>query len=306
MKIHQAAVNAARAVGTDRKTVNKYAEKMVRGIRRTGGLIAELPRSKGGRRTGKTDFTSFSEEASVSRQTAWNWQLIASIPDIDFEAALSRVRDTEDPKAIITVVPFYRMAKQLQRDAQHASNTELVAQAPAFESIQGAFSTIVADPPWDWGDESDVSQLGRARPQYKTIPFSELLKWPTATKAAPNSHLYLWITNRSLPKGFELLEAWGFRYITLLTWCKPSFGMGNYFRGQTEHVLFGVRGSLPLKRADQGTWFAAPRGPDGHSSKPIEFYDLVESCSPGPYLSIWSRKLERSNWTPWGAEASGI
>jgi N6-adenosine-specific RNA methylase IME4 len=78
--------------------------------------------------------------------------------------------------------------------------------------------------------------------------------------------------------------------------------MGQYFRGQTEQVLFGVKGSQPLKRKDVGTWFAAPRGPGGHSSKPPEFLALVESCSPGPYLEMFARS-KRDGWTSWGAEA---
>jgi N6-adenosine-specific RNA methylase IME4 len=108
----------------------------------------------------------------------------------------------------------------------------------------------------------------------------------------------LWVTNRSLPKAFRLIEAWGFRYITCLTWVKPSIGMGNYFRGSTEQVLFAVKGSQMLKRRDVGTHFEAKRG-DGHSAKPDEFYSLVESCSYGPYIDVFGRK-ERDGWTVWG------
>jgi N6-adenosine-specific RNA methylase IME4 len=81
--------------------------------------------------------------------------------------------------------------------------------------------------------------------------------------------------------------------------------MGNYFRGQTEHALFGVKGSQMLKRQDVGTFFNAPRGPRGHSSKPAEFYSLVESCSPGPYLEMFARD-EREGWTVWGAEVEPV
>jgi N6-adenosine-specific RNA methylase IME4 len=136
------------------------------------------------------------------------------------------------------------------------------------------------------------------------MPLEKLLELPVAQLADEDCHVYLWITNRSLPKGFALLERWGFRYITTLTWCKPSFGMGTYFRGSTEHVLFAVKGSQPLKRKDVGSWFQAPRGPLGHSSKPAEFYDLVESCSPGPYLEMFARS-PRSGWSVWGAEVDG-
>ena len=74
----------------------------------------------------------------------------------------------------------------------------------------------------------------------------------------------------------------------------------SYFRGSTEHTIFSVKGSQPLRRKDVGTWLAAPRG-ERHISKPDEFYQLVESCSPGPYLDMFSRK-QRDGWKSWGAE----
>lgn len=193
-----------------------------------------------------------------------------------------------------------RKAKEAEREAKREANRALVEQAAPVQ--QATFQTIVLDPPWDWGDEGDQDQLGRARPTYDTMSFDELLALPVADLADANAHLYLWITNRSLPKGFALLERWGFRYVTCVTWGKPSFGMGNYFRGQTEQVLFGVRGSLPLLRKDVGTLLLAPRGAGGHSSKPAEFYELVETCSPGPWLEMFARGT-RPGWSGWGAEA---
>ncbi len=195
-----------------------------------------------------------------------------------------------------------RELKEREREAKREDNRTVIAASPEPEKITGVYSTIVIDPPWDWGDEGDQDQLGRARPTYGTMSIDALLALPVGEYAAPDAHLYLWITNRSLPKGFALLERWGFRYITCVTWAKPSFGMGNYFRGQTEQVLFGVRGSLPLNRKDASTLFTAPRGPRGHSSKPAEFYGFVESCSPGPYLEMFARG-GRKDWTSWGAEA---
>ena len=202
-----------------------------------------------------------------------------------------------------TITQAKRELKEQAREQRREENRQLIAQAPSpvVASKAARYATIVIDPPWDWGDEGDQDQLGRARPTYGTMSMAELLELPVGDLSDDDAHIYLWITNRSLPKGFALLERWGFRYITALTWCKPSIGMGNYFRGSTEQVLFGVKGSQPLKRKDVGTWFQAPRGPNGHSSKPVEFYDLVESCSPGPYLEMFARS-NRADWTPWGAE----
>jgi N6-adenosine-specific RNA methylase IME4 len=196
-----------------------------------------------------------------------------------------------------------REQKEAERGARRDDNARLIAEVPDTTALLNSgsvrFATIVIDPPWDWGDEGDVDQMGRARPTYSTMSLEQLLELPVNELSDVDAHLYLWITNRSLPKGFRLLEHWGFRYVTAITWVKPHFGMGNYFRGQTEHILFGVKGSQPLRRRDVGTVFTAPRGPDGHSSKPIEFLPLVESCSPGPYLEMFSRS-HRDGWVTWG------
>ena len=191
-----------------------------------------------------------------------------------------------------------REEKESAREEQRQENAEKIEQLATPLEAQGLFQTIVIDPPWDWGDEGDVNQFGRAKPDYHTMPIEEIEQLPIGKIADDNCHLYLWVTNRSLPKAFKLIESWGFRYITCLTWVKPSIGMGNYFRGSTEQVLFAVKGSQPLKRKDVGTWFKADRG-KGHSAKPDEFYDLVESCSYAPYIDIFGRK-DRECWSVWG------
>jgi len=163
---------------------------------------------------------------------------------------------------------------------------------------EGKYRTIVIDPPWDWGDEGDVSQMGRSVPTYSTIPYNDLLKLPVSDLAMDDCHLYLWITNRSLYKGFSLIESWGFRYITTLTWCKPSIGIGNYYRNNTEHILFAVKGALRLLRFDKGTWFLAERGKE-HSQKPDEAYQLIAECSPEPRLDMFARSTH-SGFVSWG------
>ena len=242
------------------------------------------------------------KKAGISHDTMAKVKYIRDHAD---EETKKKLRDRETT-INAEYLKLRREEQEQQREARRAENAARIRVATSLDHIleSGArFATIVLDPPWSWGDEGDCDQFGRARPTYATMPLEQLLKLPVNKLADEDCHLYLWITNRSLLKGGVLLEKWGFRYITALTWCKPSFGMGSYFRGSSEHILFGVRGSQSLKRKDVGTWFSAPRGPLGHSSKPIEFYDLVESCSPGPYLEMFARR-QRAGWTSWGADAS--
>lgn len=245
----------------------------------------------------KSTATKLAAEHGVSEATVKRAARFAA--EVEKTPELKQAIETGKP-----VLQAKREMKEAAREARREENRAKIAnvQEPEKALEQAKFSTIVIDPPWDWGDEGDQDQLGRARPDYGTMSIADLMALPVGDFADTDCHLYMWITNRSLPKGFALMERWGFRYITAITWVKPHFGMGNYFRGQTEHLLFGVKGSQPLKRRDLGTVFTAPRGDAGHSSKPAAAFDLIESASPGPYLELFSR-LDRPGWVSWG-EAS--
>jgi len=237
--------------------------------------------------------------AGVSHDTVAKVKKIEAVAPPEVKAALAS-GELSINQAHTQIVRAEKEEKREERREENRAKIAEVATTPqSIIEVGAKFSTIMIDPPWDWGDEGDKDQLGRARPDYSTMSIDELLALPVPDLADVDCHMYMWITNRSLPKGFALLEKWGFRYITAITWVKPHFGMGNYFRGQSEHVLFGVKGSQPLQRKDVGTVFSAPRGPSGHSSKPPEFYGLVESCSPGPYLEMFSRS-QRTGWATWG------
>jgi N6-adenosine-specific RNA methylase IME4 len=155
---------------------------------------------------------------------------------------------------------------------------------------------LVADPPWrydhDWGD-------GLAGDQYATMSDEEIAALPVADLAAPDSHLYLWTPVAKVRQAIDICDAWGFRYVGLLTWVKrPGLGMGTWWRISTEHIVFGVRGKLATS-PNLRNWFEAPR--QRHSAKPDEFFELVERASPGPYIDLFARR-ERDDWTTWGNE----
>lgn len=150
---------------------------------------------------------------------------------------------------------------------------------------EGTYGTIVADPPWRYGN---TSTRGAAEDHYRTMSIEELCDLDVAReRAADQSHLYLWSTAGHLPEAFTVMEAWGFEYKTYLVWVKPQMGMGNYFRVSTELVLFGVRGGLRTSARDVKNYFEARRAK--HSAKPADFRRIVTKSSPGPYLEMFSR-----------------
>lgn len=176
----------------------------------------------------------------------------------------------------------------------------------AWEGLTPPYRTIVADPPWRYATKAGITTTGRHRrtqpaadARYSTLSMENIAALPVAHLCGPNAHLYLWATNPLLFEARAVLDAWGFRYVTLLTWLKTgNMGMGFYFRGDTEHILFGVRGKLPIPPAQrERNWFIAAKS--GHSIKPPAFGDLVERVSPGPYVELFAR-APRLGWDAWG------
>ena len=151
---------------------------------------------------------------------------------------------------------------------------------------EGKWRTLVLDIAW----ESDTNFLGRVAPLYATMDRAEILALPVASWAEDEGHLYLCTTNADAPFAHTLLPHYGFEYKTTLTWKKPPpFGVGEGFRGQTEHVLVGVRGGLRFRKAADSiaTWFEGPRGE--HSEKPESFYEIVRAASYPPYGEAFQR-----------------
>lgn len=178
----------------------------------------------------------------------------------------------------------YRKLRQMQDEEKRLS------VAP----VKGKYRTIVIDPPFSFASTNEKSS-----PLYATMSQDELLTLRVAEWVEDDAHLYLWSSNATLREAFALMENWGFRYLTMLTWVKtPVFGLGAYFRSTTEHCLFGVRGSLPTRAKDIPTHFIAPK--TNHSAKPDLFYEIVERASFPAFLDVFARK-ERRGWTTWGA-----
>jgi N6-adenosine-specific RNA methylase IME4 len=170
------------------------------------------------------------------------------------------------------------------------------------------FYTLLADPPWP---ETGGGKIKRgAQRHYPVLPVREMeptIRGSGLWNPESTAHFYLWVTNRFLPDGLALMSALGFRYVTNLAWVKDRAGLGQYFRGQHELLLFGVRGDgLLLRRAhterrDLVSVLDARRG--RHSEKPQSSYELIEAASPGPYVEFFARS-RRPGWVSWGNDAA--
>lgn len=175
--------------------------------------------------------------------------------------------------------------------------------------IPGQFATILADPPWQFQNRTGkVAPEHRRLLRYPTMELEEIMELPVPRLAAARSHLYLWVPNALLAEGLEVMKRWGFTYKTNLVWCKirkdggpDGRGVGFYFRNVTELVLFGVRGSMRTLQPGRTQVNVMATRKREHSRKPDEIFDLIQACSPGPYLELFAR-FRREGWCQWGNE----
>ena len=160
------------------------------------------------------------------------------------------------------------------------------------------FGTVLADPPWQFQNRTGkVAPEHRRLSRYPTMSFESIGSLPVADIVADCAHLYLWIPNALLPYGLDTMKRWGFTYKTNLIWYKvrkdggpDRRGVGFYFRNVTEVILFGIRGrdcrTLAPGRSQENMIISQKRE---HSKKPDEQFDLIESCSPGPFIELFAR-----------------
>lgn len=187
------------------------------------------------------------------------------------------------------------------------------ALTPAEELLSSfrecKFGTILADPPWQF-----TNRTGKMAPEhrrllrYPTMTLNDILDLPVADLSLPQSHLYLWVPNALIAEGLEVMKRWGFTYKTNLVWYKvrkdggpDGRGVGFYFRNVTELVLFGTRGSLRTFQPGRRQVNVIISQKREHSRKPDELYEVIEKCSPGPYLELFARRT-RFDWRQWGNE----
>ncbi len=175
------------------------------------------------------------------------------------------------------------------------------------------FSTILADPPWQF-----ANRTGKMAPEhkrlhrYQTMKLEEICALPVREVVADKAHLYLWVPNALLSEGLQVMKSWGFSYKTNIVWYKvrkdggpDGRGVGFYFRNVTELLLFGILGrirTLPPGRTETNIMISRKQE---HSRKPDLAYDLIERCSPGPYLELFARNA-REGWVQWGDEVASF
>lgn len=214
-------------------------------------------------------------------------------------------------------------------------------QPPAAPTLAGPFAVNLMDPPWP---EFGGGKIKRGADRHYALirrkeDIRDVILGSGLWNPADDAHLYMWVTNNYLPWGLWLICELGFEYKTTIVWVKTAkwtvnplaalkelkrlaalvvagqvleafrslirTGIGQYFRGEHELLLFATRGSgyaVKTDRRDLGTVIVAPLG--RHSAKPEESYELIEARSTGARVEFFCR-TPRDGWSAFGNELDG-
>ena len=170
------------------------------------------------------------------------------------------------------------------------------------------YGCILADPPWQFTTRSPAGQGKSPSRHYRTMPTAEIMAMPVGELAAPHCALFLWVYGSMLPDAMQVMDAWGFRYVSHGSWAKQSptgrtwsFSTGYTFRGGSEVYLLGFRGRPKRLAANVRNLVVAPVRE--HSRKPDELRDNAGRMYGGPHLELFAREA-MPGWTAWGDQVT--
>lgn len=158
------------------------------------------------------------------------------------------------------------------------------------------YNIIYADPPWPYNDKRTHKSCGMVLSQYPTMTIESIKNLPVQKLANKNCMLFLWATFPKLKEAIEVLDAWGFKYITTaFVWIKLNpkndgiySGLGHWTNANAEIVLMGKRGRLSRNKRNVKQIVLEHRGK--HSVKPIQVRKrIVDLLGDLPRIELFSR-----------------
>ena len=199
-----------------------------------------------------------------------------------------------------------KMAKEIRAKKSEVRKAERIADIiKQTEDIKNldinfdkSYSCIVIDPPWGYGTEYDPNGRRAANP-YPEMTLEQIknIKLPATNDCV----LWLWTTHKFMRHSFDIIDTWGFRDVSILTWKKDRIGLGSWLRSQSEFCIMCVKGSPVVNLSNQSTVIEGKLRE--HSRKPDVFYSMVDSLCVGTKLDYFSRE-QRNGWDTFGNDES--
>lgn len=179
------------------------------------------------------------------------------------------------------------------------------------------YGAILADPPWAYAMRGPTGYGKSPEAHYSTMSLENIAALPVRDLAGPDCYLFLWSTWPHLTQAMEVMQAWGFAYVTGGAWIKRSaggglaFGTGYVLRSASEPFLVGRIGHpQPMSRSVRNV-IEAEDVPDAieavrreHSRKPPQMREMIGKILPRSYACELFAREPWPGHDIWGNETA--
>jgi N6-adenosine-specific RNA methylase IME4 len=209
-------------------------------------------------------------------------------------------QDIKDGKKTIKEVVTKNKNEARIKDIKEV-DAKIQEEAKIIKKENRIYDAIIIDPPWRYCKDDELTydaETRRVASPYPTMSLDEIKNIKLPLK--DDSTVFLWITPMFLQHFNEILDTWGLKYKTIITWNKVKMGMGNFLRHQCEYVIVAEKGKPKYNIThNQIDYIESARRE--HSRKPDEFYTIVENLCIGMKLDYFARE-QRNGFDAYGIE----
>jgi len=111
------------------------------------------------------------------------------------------------------------------------------------------YRVIVADPPWEMGDNLTMSKVKRgAKSNYDVIATSVLCGYEVERLAQDDAVLALWTPSSMLTDGLRVMEAWGFTQKQTHIWVKVKSSPLKDLHARVDTIQHALRECYPKRK----------------------------------------------------------
>lgn len=176
--------------------------------------------------------------------------------------------------------------------------------AADLKALGEEFEVVIADPPWRFASNSEKNPGRNAIGHYSCMKLDEIAALPVREITAKNSLLLLWTTVPFIRLAFDVIDAWGFKYVSEVAWVKDRIGTGFWVRNRHEPLLICKRGKFPCPKPALFPDSVIEGQQREHSRKPDAVHEIVDARLPEyRRLEMFARE-SRPGWTTWGNETT--
>lgn len=175
------------------------------------------------------------------------------------------------------------------------------------------YNIIYADPPWDFNSKQLQQYNGERfkslNEVYDTVKTKDMEEWDVQSICQDDCAIFMWTTDAHLHEAIHLMEAWGFKYITVaFVWAKKTergnqiSTLGAWTMKNCELCLLGTKGGMLKYKKCNNVKQLVEAVRTEHSKKPQEVRDnIVKIFGDIPRIELFARQ-QTEGWDVWGNE----